>query len=94
MPEVLHLRAEATHEPAGVRDGTALRQLLARLPHSEIATLRAALAVVALAIVDDAYVHPELGVKAGDKVVSGLVPLALITLLIATADRLPNLHRG
>ena len=75
----------------GVR---AVRRHLALLPRGEVTAFRVALAVVALAVVDDAYVDPELGVTAGDHIVSGLVPLALIALLIGSANRLPNSLRG
>ena len=67
---------------------------MAALPRSEVTIFRAALAVVALAVVADAYFSPKLGVAAGDHIVSGLVPLALVALLIATADRFPSLLRG
>ena len=55
---------------------------------------RAALAVVGLAVIDDAFVHPEPGVRAGDHIVSGLLPLAVIVALIAVANRLPSLLGG
>ena len=45
-------------------------------PRADVAIVRAALAVVALAIADDAFVHPEPGVAAADHLVSGLVPPA------------------
>jgi uncharacterized protein len=63
-------------------------------PRGDIAGLRVALAVVMVAVVDDAFVEPEPGVGAGDHLASGLVPLALAALLIVVAPRLPGLVRG
>jgi uncharacterized protein len=60
----------------------------------EVAAFRAALAVVGIAIIDDAFIHPEPGARAGDHLASGLVPLAVLALLIAVAPRLPDLLRG
>jgi hypothetical protein len=72
----------------------ALRSRLARLPSDDIAAFRAALAVVAVAVIDDAFVNPELGVGAGDHLASGLVPLATIGLLVLVAPRLCGRLRG
>ena len=47
------------------------------LPRDGVAAFRAALAVVMVAVADDAFVHPEPGVSASDHLASGLVPLAL-----------------
>jgi hypothetical protein len=63
-------------------------------PADGVTAFRAALAVVALAVVDDAFVHPEPGVTAGDHLASGLVPLACVALLIAIAPRLRGVVRG
>jgi hypothetical protein len=94
MPEVLHLRPPATPNRAHARGARAGRRAFALLMRSEGIAFRAALAVVALAVIDDAYVDPELGVTARDHIVGGLVPLALIALLIGSANRMPNLLRG
>jgi hypothetical protein len=94
MPEVLHLRAPARPERRGARGARAVRRHPALLPRHDVAAFRAAVAVVALAVADDAYVDPEPGVTAGDHIVSGLVPLAVVALLIATANRMPSLLRG
>jgi uncharacterized protein len=47
--------------------------------------------VIAVAVADDAFVHPEPGTSAGDHLASGLVPIA-ITLLAAAAY--PRLRAG
>ena len=70
----------------------ARRDLL--LPRDGVAAFRAALAVVMVAVADDAFFHPETGVPAGDHLAGGLVPLACAALLIVVARRLPDLVRG
>jgi hypothetical protein len=52
---------------------------------------RVSLALVALYVIDDNFVHPEAGVSAGDHLLSGLVPLAI---LLALAIVLPRLRAG
>jgi uncharacterized protein len=94
MPEVVHLRARTQPVPARGRRRAAAGPRLALLPGHDIAVFRAALAVVAIAVADDAYVHPEPGVVPGDHIVSGLVPLGVLVTLAATAPRLPVLLRG
>ena len=94
MPEIVHLRAPAARAGASTRTAAVIRRHTAALPRTNVTVFRAALAMVALAVVDDAYVHPEAGVTAGDHIVSGLAPLALLGLLIAIAGRLPSLLRG
>jgi hypothetical protein len=94
MPEVLHLRAPAAPAGASTRREQGLTGELARIPRGNVAAFRAALAVVGLAVVDDAFVNLEPGVRAGDHIVSGLVPLAVIVVLIAVANRLPSFLRG
>ena len=88
MPELLQIRTPVVHptvpdkraaEPSA-RDG--------------VTVFRAALAVIALAVADDAFIHPEPGVAAGDHIVSGLVPLTAAVLLIVIAPRLCNQVRG
>lgn len=58
---------------------------------SEVAMARLALGLVAVAIVDDNFVHPEPGTAAGDHLLSGLVPLAV---LAAVALVVPRLRAG
>ena len=52
------------------------------------ALVRLALAVIAVGIADDAFVHPEPGTAAGDHVASGLIPIAVLALLAAAYPRL------
>jgi hypothetical protein len=94
MPEVLHLRAPAARKGSSPRRGRGLAGHLALMPGGDVVAFRAALAVVGLAVIDDAFVDPEPGVRAGDHIVSGLVPLAVTVLLIAAANRMPSLLRG
>ena len=46
------------------------------------------MAVIALAILDDAFGHPEPGTTAGDHLVSGLVPVAIAGALALAYPRL------
>jgi len=55
---------------------------------------RVALAFVALAVADDAFVHPEPGMAARDHLVSGLVPLTVAALLALAYPRLRAGARG
>lgn len=48
-----------------------------------------AIALVAIAIVDDSFVHTEPGASAGDHLLSGLVPLAVLGGLALLYPRLP-----
>jgi dienelactone hydrolase len=58
---------------------------------SETMIARIALAVVALHVVDDSFMQPEPGTSAGDHVVGGLVPLAVLAL---AAWGYPRLRAG
>ena len=87
MPELLQLR-----EPSART--TARGERAAPPARDDVTVFRAALAVVALAVADDAFIHPEPGVTAGDHFASGLVPLAGAALLIAIAPRLCTVVRG
>jgi uncharacterized protein len=53
-----------------------------------------AIAVIALHVVDDNYLQPEAGTTAGDHVVSGVVPLAVLGLAAWAYPRLRGLWRG
>src|SRR5688500_13576734 len=57
-------------------------------PAREAHAFRAAMAVIALAILDDAFGHPEPGTTSGDHLVSGLVPVAIAVVLGLTYARL------
>jgi poly(3-hydroxybutyrate) depolymerase len=47
----------------------------------EVLTFRVALAVIAVAVLDDAFGHPEPGTGPGDHLVSGLAPVAAAVML-------------
>ena len=87
MPELLQFRDPIAHT-------TARGERAAAPGRDDVAVFRAALAVVALAVADDAFIHPEPGVTAGDHLASGLVPLVGTALLIAIAPRLCTVVRG
>ena len=87
----LRCSSSATPWFAPTRAGEQVRRSPAR---DDVTGFRAALAVVALAVADDAFIHPEPGVAAGDHLVSGFVPLAVAAVLIGIAPRLCALVRG
>jgi hypothetical protein len=82
MPEVVELRDPVVHPT------TPSERAAAPLARNDVTVFRAALAAVALAVADDAFIHPEPGVTAGNHLASGLVPLVGAALLIAIAPRL------
>ena len=92
MPEVVDLRDPVVRETAGAAGTAAARP--APRPRDGVTVFRAALAVIALAVADDAFIHPEPGVAAGDHIASGLVPLAATGLLIVIAPLLRDQVRG
>jgi uncharacterized protein len=53
-----------------------------------------AIAVIALHVVDDNYLHPQPGTSPGDHLVSGLVPLAVLGLVAWAYPRLRGAWRG
>jgi uncharacterized protein len=55
---------------------------------------RIAILVIALHVVDDNYLQPQPGTSAGDHLVSGLVPLALLGLAAWAYPRLSGMWRG
>ena len=56
---------------------------------------RVALACAAIAVVDDAFVHPEPGTGAGDHLASGIVPVAVAVVLALAYPRMrPGLRAG
>jgi hypothetical protein len=60
----------------------------------ETRVFRGALGLVALGVIDDAFLHPEAGVTAGDHLAGGLVPLAFAAALAAGYPRLAPGVRG
>src|SRR5215207_4409050 len=96
MPELLDHRtrvpdsvgpARAADEPAT----SARRRIAGR---RETLSFRAALAVIVVAVVDDAFVHPEPGTYAGDHLASGLVPPAIAVMAALAYPRLRPGLRG
>ena len=79
MPELLHrpARVPASVGPARAADepATSARRRIAG--RREALWFRAALAVIVVAVVDDAFVHPEPGTSAGDHLAGWLVPAAI-----------------
>jgi uncharacterized protein len=65
-----------------------------RAGNREAALFRLAIAVIALHVVDDNYLQPESGTSAGDHLVSGLVPLAVLGLAAWAYPRLRGGRRG
>ena len=57
-------------------------------PRREVLAFRAALAVILLAVADDAFVHPEPGTGPADHLAGGLVPLAIGLGLVLAYPRL------
>src|SRR5688572_24793254 len=55
---------------------------------------RLAIAAIGLHIADDNFFHPEAGTSAGDHVVSGLVPLALLAIAAWGFPRLRGAGQG
>jgi uncharacterized protein len=65
-----------------------------RIGRSETRWFRAAMAIITVAVIDDAFLHPEPGASAGDHLAGGLVPVALAVLLGVVYPRLRPGFRG
>jgi hypothetical protein len=65
-----------------------------RAGHREAALFRLAIAVIAVHVIDDNYLQPQPGTSAGDHLVSGLVPLAVLGLAAWAYPRLTGGLRG
>ena len=76
--------------PRGDVQGSVVARLASTF-RSEKALVRLALGLVAIPILDDNFVHPEPGTSAGDHLLSGLVPLAV---LAAVGLLVPRLRAG
>jgi uncharacterized protein len=88
---VTQLLAEATTSPR--------RPAGSPLPRSsgerhEVTLFLVGIAVIALHVVDDNYISPQPGTSAGDHLVSGLLPLALLGLAAWAYPRLSGGRRG
>jgi uncharacterized protein len=80
MPELLERPVAGAASPVAPAAGSESAPVATRRGR-ELVWVRAALAVVALHVIDDAFLNPEPGTSAGDHLVSGLVPTALLALL-------------
>jgi len=70
------------------RASTGLASRVGQAVRSEVAVVRIALGLAALPIIDDNFVHPEPGTSAGDHLLSGLVPLAVLAAVAFLGSRL------
>jgi len=90
MPELLH---RPTRVPADAGPGAAEANPTTspgRHPTGRRETywFRAAIGVIAVAVIDDAFVHPEPGTSAGEHLASGLVPAAIAVVAALAYPRL------
>jgi dienelactone hydrolase len=60
----------------------------------EVRLFQIGAAVIAIAVADDAFVHPEPGTSAGDHLASGLIPIAVALLGTLAYPRLRPVLRG
>src|SRR3954447_1755075 len=60
-------------------------------PAREVLSVRIALGVIGVAVLDDAFAHPEPGTSARDHLISGLVPVAVA---VAAGALYPRLRQG
>ena len=81
--------ADGSVRPSGrdVRRGVGLGEL-ARACTRESVLAPIALALIAVHIVDDNFLQPQPGMSAGDHLVSGLVPLAVLLVAASVYGRL------
>src|SRR5215207_9933349 len=97
MPELLlhrPTRVPASVGPARAADEPATSARRRSAGRRETLCFRAALAVIVVAVVDDAFVHPEPGTSAGDHLASGLVPAAIAVVAALAYPRLRPGLRG
>jgi hypothetical protein len=90
MAHSVHLRdrsADAVPRESAC-DGAARRRLTAGDWRRERALFLIGVGVIAVHVVDDSFVQPQPGTSAGDHLVSGLVPLAVLGLAAAVYARL------
>ncbi len=63
-------------------------------PGRDVRLFQVCAAVIAIAVADDAFVHPEPGTTAGDHLASGLIPIAIVILAVLAYPRLGAGMRG
>lgn len=83
---MLIIRKVIVMTEASMRPTTFAARPRALLPRTdvlrhEVAAFRIGIAVIALHVVDDNFLQPEPGIAAGDHLVSGLVPLAVLGIV-------------
>jgi uncharacterized protein len=79
--------ATGTARPGGFGALRAVRQALT----DPVRVFQIAMGVIAVAVADDAFVHPEPGTTAGDHLASGLIPIAIA---LSAAVAYPRLRAG
>jgi hypothetical protein len=88
MPDVLDRRVAAPAPRPSRRAAPAAPGRPAPAGRRERVLFRVAMAVCAIAVLDDAFVHPEPGTSAGDHLLSGLVPAGVAVALAVWYPRL------
>jgi fermentation-respiration switch protein FrsA (DUF1100 family) len=73
------------------RPGVGFRQRVREFVRDDVRLFQIAAGVIAIAIADDAFMHPEPGTSAGDHLASGLIPIAIV---VAGALAYPRLRAG
>src|SRR5687767_65732 len=69
------------------REGAARRRRAAGAMRRERTLFLIGIGVIAIHVIDDSFVQPQPGTSAGDHLVSGLVPLAVLGLAAAVYPR-------
>src|SRR4051794_22091840 len=80
--------AHALKKPNSTARSLVLLGLRVAAAGRETTLARAAIAAIAVHLVDDNFVQPEAGTAAADHLVSGLVPLAALLALAAAYPRI------
>ena len=73
------------------RAGAGFRQRVREFVRDDVRLFQVAAAVIAIAVADDAFIHPEPGTSARDHLASGLIPIAIA---VAGALAYPRLRAG
>ena len=67
-------------ETAPAEPARSAQRRSALAPRHELAVFLGAVGLIALHVADDSFIQPQPGTSAGDHLVSGLVPLAVLAL--------------
>src|SRR6478609_9998252 len=81
-------RSAATPAPASHATVLGLMRRVQASMRDDVRLFRVGAAVIAIAVADDAFVHPEPGTSAGDHLASGLIPIAIAVLAALAYPRL------